>query len=135
LIGLIGANPPPAPGHLVKFKYMHFLKAFEIIVNEHSLLPNNSLYNSNALCGEAGEVANVIKKLQIRAKLIEDNINISSMNTVENYRNNLYEELGDTLFYLTRLALDNNITLLDLFRSQILKLENQDEQLRRTFLK
>jgi hypothetical protein len=30
---------------------------FETIVRKHSLFSNDLLYNSNALCGEAGEVS------------------------------------------------------------------------------
>lgn len=106
---------------------------FEQIVKKHSLMPNNDMYNSNGLCGECGEVANVIKKIAIRNHLETEDV--KSMNTMDDYKNNLNEELGDALFYLTRIILDNNMTLNDIMKMQVEKLQKQSENYGRIFYK
>ena len=73
------------------------MKEFERFVLEHSILPSDDQYNTVALCGESGEVANVIKKIQIRNNL--NSKEVISMKTMDDYKNNLKEELGDVLFY------------------------------------
>lgn len=108
----------------------------EAYVKLHSLCPGDKLYNSNALAGEAGEVANCVKKIRmatIRPEWVTQNEN--SLPTKEHFENNLNDELSDVLFYLVRLAKDNGVTLDDLAKIQIHKLKSQSEKYKRTFLK
>lgn len=109
------------------------VEIFEKLVEEHSLKPNDKLYNSNALSGECGEIANAVKKIEIRKSLKPEQV--VTINTIEHYNNNVKEELGDVLFYLTRLALDSGITLSDIMARQIDKINKQDLFYKRTFLK
>lgn len=106
---------------------------FEKVVNIHSLFPNNPLYNSNALCGEIGEAANVVKKIIIVKSLKKEDI-FSALST-NDYKNMVKEELSDSLFYLTRLALDYNTSLSELMLIQSNKLLNQSIKYKRNFLK
>jgi NTP pyrophosphatase (non-canonical NTP hydrolase) len=109
---------------------------FEMIVKAHSLFPNNNLYNSNALCGEVGEVANQVKKLEIalaRPDWVLQNEN--SLPDASHFREAIIDELGDVLFYLTRVALDQGITLERIMNIQFQKLVAQSDKYQRTFLK
>lgn len=106
---------------------------FENIVEMHSLQPNNLLYNSNALCGEIGEVANIVKKTQfetLKPEWIGDGIR-----SMDELKKAIGDELGDALFYLVRLALDNDYSLNQLMQMQSEKLNLQSIKYNRTFLK
>ena len=108
------------------------MKNFEKFVEDHSI-DNDLLYNSNALCGEVGEVANVVKKIQIRNKLKPDEV--ISMKSIDEYNSNLIEELGDCLFYLTKISNSIGLTLDDIMDNQCTKISNQDTKYGRKFLK
>lgn len=106
---------------------------FEEIVRKHSLQPHNNLYNATGLCGECGEVANVIKKMNIRKQLKpKDRL---SMKNIDDYKNMLNEETGDALFYLARIILDNNMCLQDIMEMQVEKLQKQSSDYGRIFYK
>jgi NTP pyrophosphatase (non-canonical NTP hydrolase) len=112
------------------------IRKFEIVVDTHSLCPSDLLYNSNALCGEIGEVANVIKKIQIatlKPEWVTSNEN--ELPDVDFFKNKLDEELSDALFYLVRVAKDNGTTLEDLIMIQEHKLKVQTMKYKRTFKK
>ncbi len=53
------------------------------------------VFISNALCGEAGEFANIVKKIA-RNRLFKKNIEGA---TLENYKEKLAEEITDVLIY------------------------------------
>jgi NTP pyrophosphatase (non-canonical NTP hydrolase) len=109
---------------------------FEMLVQKHSLCPTNLLYNSNALAGEVGEVANMVKKIQmatIKPEWVLQNEN--SIPDIEYFKAQLTEELSDALFYLVRVALDNNMSMSSLFLTQLKKLAEQSQKYQRTFLK
>lgn len=109
---------------------------FELLVTKHSLQPNNYLFNSNALTGEAGEVANQVKKREmalLRPDWVTQNEN--RLPSVADFENEIKKELGDVLFYLTRLALDNGLSLESIMISQAVKLKKQSLQYGRNFLK
>lgn len=110
-------------------------KEFEQIVKTHSIKPDDSLYLGTALAGETGEVCNAIKKIDIRQELVAKGETIVSMATLESYIDNLKEELGDVLFYLTALANKFDLTLNDLMTSQIRKLTVLDDMKEGVFLK
>lgn len=111
-------------------------KEFLMLVNNHSLCPNDLLYNSNALCGEAGECANMVKKIQM-ANICPDWVQQKEnpLKDKEVFTENLKDELSDVLFYLTRLALDIGLTLEDLMDIQSNKLNDRTHKYQRTFLK
>lgn len=109
---------------------------FETIVRHHSLCQFDLLYNSNALAGEVGECANMVKKIQmatIRPEWVEQNEN--PLKDKEVFMEMLKIELSDVLFYLTRLTLDTGLTLNDLMMMQMKKLGNQSTKYKRVFLK
>lgn len=57
------------------------------------------------------------------------------MKTMDDYKNNLKEELGDVLFYLIILSLNNGLTINDLINNQMEKIKNQEIEYNRKFLK
>ena len=59
------------------------------------------LYPALGLAGEAGEVANKVKKL------MRDGVN----NMPENWRDDIASEIGDVLWYCAALATDLNLSL------------------------
>ncbi len=103
------------------------------LVKHHSLKPDDALYNSNALCGEIGEVANVIKKIEIRKALKPEEV--TSMATMEDYLHQLEDEMGDALFYFFCLAKLFDLDLATLVKKQSDKLFTQSEKYQRTFKK
>jgi NTP pyrophosphatase (non-canonical NTP hydrolase) len=106
---------------------------FENLVRQHSLQPGNELYNSNALCGEVGEAANIAKKMQfekIKPEWVGDGIC-----SIPDLKNAMGDELGDALFYLVRLAIDNGFNISQLMQMQAEKLNKQSIKYNRTFLK
>lgn len=114
----------------------HILDIFTFRVAEHSLCPYNLLYNTNALCGEAGEVANMAKKLHMLSLHPEwISANEPGLPTGEDFKKKLADELGDALFYLTRVALDNDMNLADIMINQLEKIQKQSKHYGRTFLK
>jgi NTP pyrophosphatase (non-canonical NTP hydrolase) len=95
--------------------------AWRELVKRHSI-DDGLLYLGNALSGEVGEVSNAIKKIKIR-KLLEYSVEkVSSTVTMEEYVENLIEELGDVLFYLTGMCSKLGIELEDLMSNQAAKL-------------
>jgi len=111
---------------------------FEQVVTKHSLCPGDLLYNSNALAGECGEVANIVKKIRmatIRPEWVHDNAESMGMPEIPEFKIKLKDELGDAFFYLTRMALDNGLTLNDVMFEQFEKLAEQSIKYNRTFLK
>lgn len=107
---------------------------FENVVMLHSLQPGNIIYNSNALCGEVGEVANIVKKMQF-ATLRPEWVGEGGVPSISDLKAKIGDELGDALFYLTRVATDNGFNLTQLMMMQAEKLNNQSIQYGRTFLK
>ena len=106
---------------------------FENLVKQHSLQPGNELYNSNALCREVGEAANIAKKMQfekIKPEWVGNGICL-----IPDLKKAMGDELGDALFYLVRLALDNGFSISQLMKMQSDKLNNKSIKYGRTFLK
>lgn len=106
---------------------------FENLVSLHSLQPDNELYNSNALCGEVGEAANIIKKMQF-AKIKPEWVG-KGIPSLPDLNEAIGDELGDILFYLVRLALDRGFSIQHLMLRQAEKLGGQSDRYERTFLK
>lgn len=106
---------------------------FQLAVERHSL-DIHYLYASNALAGEVGEVCNVTKKIQM-SNMKPEWIGTNGFPHFDSLREMLNDELGDALFYLTRLALTNGTSLAELQERQIKKLKDQSIKYGRTFLK
>lgn len=62
-------------------------------------------YNVIGLCGEAGEVAEWVKKCVLRAK------------PTDLTENDLLQELGDVQHYIARLAINHGWTILDVMQA------------------
>jgi len=75
------------------------------------------VYPALGLCGEAGEVAEKIKKH------IRDGIDID--NTLNKLKEVLSRELGDVLWYISNLASDLDISLNYIAKSNIDKLKDR----------
>lgn len=71
--------------------------------------PNRLMNHILGLVGEAGEVAELIKKDQYHAKPYD--------------RNTMKDELGDVLWYLTALANDHELSLAEIAERNIEKLQ------------
>lgn len=111
-------------------------KRFNQIVEVHSLCPGNLLYNSNALAGEVGEVANIVKKIQMatmRPEWVQSNEN--RLPDVEHFKAMLKGELGDVFFYLHRVILDLGFDVHEIHMEQFRKLAEQTMKYNRKFLK
>ncbi len=113
-----------------------FLKAVE----EHTLQGSDDMFKMNALVGELGELANVMKK----KGFIESDDMIEYKERVDeeiatgkrkSWEEDFTDEAGDTLFYFVQLLNDWNIPIEKVMRHQIEKLKAQDKQWGRTFLK
>jgi len=72
------------------------------------------LYLTTAFCGEAGEVANAVKKL-VRDCATKEEVDLQN-------------ELGDCLYYLTALAHYYEWTLQDIMQANIEKLESRHKE-------
>jgi NTP pyrophosphatase (non-canonical NTP hydrolase) len=109
---------------------------FEDLVIEHSLCPGKKLYNATALAGEVGEVCNNLKKMHM-ANMNPEWVTQEKnpLLTAEHFREKLIDELGDALFYLTRVAIDNGTDLRRLMMRQEAKLSEQCDKYERIFLK
>lgn len=90
------------------------LNFYEIFVDKQCKGYTDLNYSIIALNGEAGEVAEWYKKYNLRGNP-----------TGELSLQDLKEELGDVLFYLTRLASLNGWTLLDVAQTNVTKIEQR----------
>ncbi len=111
------------------------IQEFSLFVQKHSLYPGDLLYNTLGLTGEAGEVANNIKKIGIREYLEKNKMKITDSKTTEEYRQDAIDELGDVLFYLTRVAMDLDSSLFRVIENQRKKIEAQSIKYDKNFQK
>ena len=81
-------------------------------------LGNNFVYPTLGLTGEAGEVAEKIKKV------IRDKNGLIDKNT----RRELKKELGDVLWYLTNLATEIGLSLEEIARTNLKKLASRKKR-------
>ena len=91
---------------------------YQIKAIETAIYPNvnnNLEYPTLGLCGEAGEVANIIKKIQ------RDDHGLLSIAK----RQELYSELGDVLWYLAAICNELGVTLEDIANHNIAKLDER----------
>jgi len=79
---------------------------------------NNFIYPTLGLCGEAGEIAEKIKKI-----LRDKDGRISAKDGME-----LHKELGDVLWYLSALASELEFSLHSIAYSNIEKLQSRQQR-------
>ena len=112
---------------------------FENLVRKHSL-DAGILYHAVALAGEVGEVCNNLKKV-IMVRLMAPTqfdaliVGVPPLISETDLKEKVIDELGDTLFYLVKLALDNGVTIDQLMSNQQVKLNDQSDKYKRIFLK
>jgi NTP pyrophosphatase (non-canonical NTP hydrolase) len=96
-------------------------KEYQDKSRETALYPNlgkNFIYPTLGLVGEAGEIAEKIKKV------IRDN-----NSEIDDERvNNLKKELGDVLWYLAQLSTELGLSLDDVAKTNILKLQSRKKR-------
>ncbi len=89
------------------------VKDYELFVTARAAMPlDDDGYNVIGLCGEAGEVAEWVKKAVYRknAKFTEEMLLL---------------ELGDVIHYVTRIAIKHGWTLKEIMAANISKLEKR----------
>jgi NTP pyrophosphatase (non-canonical NTP hydrolase) len=90
-------------------EYQNMAKSTAIYDKKHQIL-----YPALGLAGEAGEVANKVKKL------IRDGYEKN-----KDYRTEISAELGDVLWYIAVLASDIGIKLSDIATNNVIKLKDR----------
>lgn len=94
---------------------------YQQFIQETALYPekgNNVMYTTLGLTGEAGEVADKIKKL------IRDHGGV----VTPTLQQELVKELGDVLWYLTALACELHVDLQDVAEANIHKLRDRKKR-------
>lgn len=79
---------------------------------------NNFIYPTLGLCGEAGEVAEKVKKI-----LRDENGNLTLQNIEK-----LTKEMGDVLWYLANLSTELNVSLEDVAQINLDKLQSRKDR-------
>ena len=87
------------------------------------------------MMGEAGEIANKVKKMHMSIMHPEWIGVDGGLATPLEIRDEIIDEIGDTLFYLVAAMGQLNINFYEVFACQAKKLSEQDEFYQRTFLK
>ena len=97
-----------------KYKRISDLDMYQKVAKSTAIYPREQaiIYPSLGLTGEAGEVANKVKKI------IRDGTN---QNTIQEISN----EIGDVLWYVALLADDIGVKLSDIANDNLIKLANR----------
>ena len=103
-----------------KYKRISDLDMYQKVAKSTAIYPREQaiIYPTLGLTGEAGEVANKVKKI-IRDGSNKDNDNLVS---------EIKAEIGDCLWYIAVLADDFNIKLSDIASANIEKLANRKKK-------
>jgi len=91
------------------------INTYQQQASETAIYQDKVIYPTLGLVGEAGEIANKVKKI------LRDN----SGELQEEVRQNLIAELGDVLWYIAALATDLNIELSEVANKNIEKLNSR----------
>ncbi len=106
------------------------IKQFTKLVSKHSIKNKDVFFSMNALAGELGELANVIKKEQFYtdfstyADRVDKEI---KENKRSSFRDMTIDEAGDTFFYFIQVLNKKGITLKEVMEYQQLKLKKQGD--------
>ena len=103
-----------------KYKKVSDLDMYQKVALTTAIYPREQaiIYPTLGLTGEAGEVANKVKKI------IRDGSNSKDEKLVSEIK----AEIGDCLWYIAVLANDFNIKLSDIASTNLIKLENRKEK-------
>ena len=103
-----------------KYKKVSDLDMYQQVAKTTAIYPREQaiIYPTLGLTGEAGEVANKVKKI------IRDGSNKNDEGLVQD----LSAEIGDCLWYIAVLADDIGIKLSDIASSSLIKLENRKKK-------
>jgi NTP pyrophosphatase (non-canonical NTP hydrolase) len=91
------------------------INTYQQHASETAIYKDKLIYPTLGLAGEAGEIANKVKKI------LRDN----SGNLQESVREDLICELGDVLWYIAALATDLNVELSEVANKNIEKLNSR----------
>ena len=100
-----------------KYKRISDLDMYQQVAKQTAIYPREQaiIYPTLGLTGEAGEVANKVKKI------IRDGTNKNNENLVQE----ISAEIGDCLWYIAVLADDIGVKLSDIANSNLIKLANR----------
>ena len=100
-----------------KYKKVSDLDMYQQVAKTTAIYPREQaiIYPTLGLTGEAGEVANKVKKI------IRDGTNKNNENLVQE----ISAEIGDCLWYISVLADDIGVKLSDIANSNLIKLANR----------
>ena len=103
-----------------KYKRISDLDMYQQVAKSTAIYPREQaiIYPTLGLTGEAGEVANKVKKI------IRDGTNKNNENLVQE----ISAEIGDCLWYISVLADDIGVKLSDIANSNIEKLANRQKK-------
>ena len=103
-----------------KYKKVSDLDMYQQVAKTTAIYPREQtiIYPTLGLTGEAGEVANKVKKI------IRDGTNKNNENLVQE----ISAEIGDVLWYIAVLADDIGCKLSDIANSNLIKLENRKKK-------
>lgn len=107
-------------------------------VEDHTLANRDDFFTMNALAGELGELANVVKKFRFYldmpqyAERIDREIAEGKTRT---YRDQFVDEAGDTLFYLVQMMNKWGVSMEEVMQKQHDKIEGQFKIFDRVFKK
>ena len=103
-----------------KYNRISDLDMYQQVAKTTAIYPREQaiIYPTLGLTGEAGEVANKVKKI------IRDGTNKNSENLVQE----ISAEIGDCLWYISVLADDIGVKLSDIANSNLEKLENRKKK-------
>ena len=103
-----------------KYKRISDLDMYQQVAKQTAIYPREQaiIYPTLGLTGEAGEVANKVKKI------IRDGTNKNNENLVQE----ISAEIGDCLWYISVLADDIGVKLSDIANNNLEKLENRKKK-------
>lgn len=106
--------------NFLKEKYkMSDFRSYQLSASSTAIYPDNYkiLYPALGLAGEAGEVANKVKKI----------VRDGPQNMPKDWRDQLASEIGDVLWYCAALATDLNLSLATIASQNEAKLRRRKE--------
>jgi len=104
------------------------IQDFVRYVDSHTLPNKDDFFTMNALTGELGELANVVKKFRfyldvpLYAERVDQEIADGKRDT---FRDQFIDEAGDTLFYLVQIMNKWGVTTEEVMQKQHDKIEGQ----------
>lgn len=110
-------------------EYTQFVKGMKVYPEQHAIV-----YPALGLVGEAGEIAEKIKKwlrgdhLKVNPLLTAEENEFTLAQMKVNFREGILKELGDPLWYIVSLADDMGFTLQDVVDANVAKLSSRKDR-------